>query len=79
MARFVSLGVQPSEFRNLRPGEAKQLLERLEKRKRKEEDAEVDLRSKELEAQMSVLNNVVKSQANTNELLVKLIRKPTIG
>lgn len=77
MANAVLLGVDPSEYNSLTPGGARELLTRLSKIKEREGKADAEQRAQEFKALLGTVGNLGKGIGNTNELLKKLIEKPS--
>ncbi len=78
MAKGIILGVAPSEYEKLTPAGVKELFTRLSKEREREGKAEADRHNSEFDALMKAVGNLQKGINNVNELLAKLLKKPTL-
>lgn len=78
MAKGILLGVPPSEYERLTPRGVKELFSRLSKEREREGKADADRHNAEFDAVMKAVGNLQKGINNTNELLAKIVRKPTL-
>lgn len=78
MAKGILLGVPPSEYEALTPAGIKELFTRLNKFKEREGQAEADRHNAEFDALLKAVGNLQKGLNNANELLAKLLKKPTL-
>lgn len=78
MAKGVEFGLPPSEYEALTPRGVKELFSRLNDHREREGKADADRHNAEFDALLKAVGNLQKGINNVNELLVKLIRKPTL-
>jgi hypothetical protein len=71
MAAFARHGIQPSEFGRFKPGEARELLQRLEKMEDEEVRQKFKVQGDQVQALLNALQQVVKAIDNQSKLIAK--------